>query len=339
MTKVLLKVENVSKSFSQGMGKLNTLLGKQEVSRVLDHVNFSVHEGKTLGIVGESGCGKTTLGKAILGLLSIDHGRIFYENHEINRMTRRQLRPLRRHMQMIFQDLDAALNPKLRIKYLLKEAIKVHQSGLTKKQVEYRMLELLELVNLNKDKLNQFPFELSGGEKRRVGIARVLAVEPKLIIADEPTSALDVSIQAQVINLLKDLQDNLGLTYVFISHDLPLVELISHDVAVMYQGQIVELGTAEQISRTPKHPYTAMLWSSLGGGNQQRSADFIEMNLQETMSSDVTNELLACPFAYRCPVYQQQGQPAICLASEKKISLTEQNNEHKVACHFPLHEK
>jgi len=230
------------------------------------------------------------------------------------------MRPLRREMQMIFQDLDAGLNPKMRVRDILREALTVFERPCDA-QIERRARELLEQVNLKESKLASFPTELSGGEKRRVGIARVLAVRPRLIVADEPTSALDVSIQAQVVNLLRELQKNLGLSYLFISHDLPVVELVSHKVAVMYLGRIVEMGLAEAIARAPRHPYTQVLWSSAA---EKRTA--------EAGVFDFERPSAGCRFAPRCPRYLEQGRPAVCTASLP--SLKDAGQGHVVACHF-----
>jgi oligopeptide/dipeptide ABC transporter ATP-binding protein len=199
--------------------------------------------------------------------------------------------------------------------------------------VRRRAYELLELVNLKKNKLANFPSELSGGEKRRIGIARVLAVRPKLIVADEPTSALDVSIQAQVINLLRDLQDQLGLSYLFISHDLPLVELVSHRVAVMYLGQIVELGSAARIANAPRHPYTSALWSSLA---EKRSREVAGIAVPAKGVFDFERPSGGCRFAPRCPVYAARGRPAECTDPDNAPCLREAESGHVVACHFPL---
>jgi oligopeptide/dipeptide ABC transporter ATP-binding protein len=261
-------------------------------------------------------------------------GEIRYRGTEITRLSAAQFRPLRRELQMIFQDLDAALNPRMRIESILHEAVALREPELGAEGRRRRVYELLELVNLQRNKLANFPSELSGGEKRRVGIARVLAMRPKLIIADEPTSALDVSIQAQVINLLRDLQDELGLSYLFISHDLQLVELVSHRVAVMYLGRIVEIGPAERIARAPKHPYTAVLWSSLV---EKRSRE-AQTGVGDTAWSvfDFERPAGGCRFAPRCPVYAARGRPRECTDPGSSPRLTSAGEGHAVACHFPL---
>jgi oligopeptide/dipeptide ABC transporter ATP-binding protein len=336
MSAPLLEVRNLKKHFAQRRGLLAGLAGAggAQVIPAVDDVSFTLGEHETLGLVGESGCGKTTAGKAILKLAPVTAGTIRYRGTDITPFTPGEFRPYRREMQMIFQDLDAALNPKMRIDGILREAIQLNQPGLDRDAENQRLYELLEIVNLKKNKLGNFPSELSGGEKRRIGIARVLAVQPKLIIADEPTSALDVSIQAQVINLLRDLQDQFGLSYLFISHDLHLVELVSHRVAVMYLGKIVEIGPAREIARASKHPYTQVLWSSL---TEMRSR---EATGSERAGSwgvfDFERPSAGCRFAPRCPVYAARGKPRECTDSQLAPTLTVAGEGHAVACHFPL---
>jgi len=237
-------------------------------------------------------------------------------------------------MQMIFQDLDAGLNPAMRVRDILREALTVYgRPG--DAEIASRIRELLEQVNLKESKLANFPSELSGGEKRRVGIARVLAVRPRLIVADEPTSALDISIQAQVVNLLRDLQEHLGLTYLFISHDLPVVELVSEKVVVMYLGRIVEMGLAENIAHRPRHPYTQILWSSLA---KKQSAEVrgaaVERERRAWGVFDFEQPAGGCRFAPRCPLYEQQGRPAVCTDPASEPSLRDVGKGHVVACHF-----
>src|SRR6266849_5347539 len=261
MSRTILEVMNLKKYYRQRAGVLSAVRWREQFIPAVDGVSFYLKEHETLGLVGESGCGKTTIGRTILRLTPATSGRIVFDGHDITAMSARELRPLRRQMQMIFQDLDAALNPKMRVRDLLREAITVHHR-LSDDEVGRKTGELLEQVNLKKSKLSSFPRELSGGEKRRVGIARTLAVGAHFIVADEPTSALDVSIQALVVNLLRDLQRQLGLSYLFISHDLEVVQLVSHKVAVMYLGKIVEMGLADRIAGAARHPYTQILWSA-----------------------------------------------------------------------------
>jgi oligopeptide/dipeptide ABC transporter ATP-binding protein len=304
----------------------------------VDGVSFYLRENETVGLVGESGCGKTTIGRTVLRLADPTGGRIVFDGRDITHLSRAELRPLRREMQMIFQDLDAGLNPAMRVRAILREALTVYERP-SDAEIASRIRELLEQVNLKESKLANFPSELSGGEKRRVGIARVLAVRPRLIVADEPTSALDISIQAQVVNLLRDLQKHLGLSYLFISHDLPVVELVSEKVAVMYLGRIVEMGLAEDIAHRPRHPYTQILWSSLA---DKHSTEVSRRAREETVERerrawgvfDFEHPAGGCRFAPRCPLYEQKGRPAVCTDSASEPRLRDVGKGHVVACHF-----
>jgi len=332
----ILEVRDLRKHFAQRRGMLGALSrgADAKVIPAIDGVSFSLHENETLGLVGESGCGKTTTGKAILKLHSVTGGTIRYRGTDITNQSQAQFRPLRRDIQMIFQDLDAALNPKVRIEDILREAVLLREPDADKESVQRQIYELMDLVNLKKNKLANFPSELSGGEKRRIGIARVLAVRPKLIVADEPTSALDVSIQAQVINLMRDLQAQFGLSYLFISHDLQLVELMSHRVAVMYLGQIVEMGPAKDIAKSPKHPYTSILWSSIV---EKRSTETANHDSAPAWGVfDFERPRGGCRFAPRCPVYAERGKPAVCTDAANPPVLKEAGAGRVVACHFPL---
>jgi oligopeptide transport system ATP-binding protein len=269
-------------------------------------------KNETIGLVGESGCGKTTIGRTVLRLEKPTSGRIIFEGRDIASIPTGELRRLRGQMQMIFQDLDAALNPKMRIRDILKEAITVHHQ-LGDAELKKRINELLEQVNLKTPKLSNFPHELSGGEKRRVGIARVLSVGARFIVADEPTSALDVSIQAQVLNLLRDLQKHLVFSFLFISHDLRVVELMSQKVAVMYLGKIVEIGLASRIAHKPRHPYTHILWSSLVERQSRETAQKAKsFQAGRWGVFDFERPSEGCRFAPRCPVYESKGKPLVC---------------------------
>jgi len=337
MQKTILEVINLRKSFPHRKGVFASLGGQSIPIPAVDNVNLSLQEHETLGLVGESGCGKTTVGRSILRLTPVTSGRILFDNRDVLAMLPEELRRMRGQMQMIFQDLDAALNPRMRVRDILSEAITVHNE-LSNAEAETRINGLLEQVNLKKSKLASFPHELSGGEKRRVGIARVLSVGPRFIVADEPTSALDVSIQAQIVNLLRDLQQQLGLSYLFISHDLRIVELVSHRVAVMYLGRIVEIGLSEHIANAPRHPYTRILWSSLVEKHSQEA--FVASQAVRTDRwgvFDFEKPRTGCRFAPRCPMFISQGRPAICIepASEPELKNID-DNSHQVACHFPL---
>jgi oligopeptide/dipeptide ABC transporter ATP-binding protein len=324
----ILEVTDLRKHWELPRGLASALTGQGRVIPAVDGVSFYLRENETVGLVGESGCGKTTVARTVLRLTDPSGGRILFGGRDITHLRRAELRPLRREMQMIFQDLDAGLNPKMSVRAILREALTVYERP-SEAEVARRIRELLEQVNLKESKLANYPAELSGGEKRRVGIARVLAVRPRLIVADEPTSALDVSIQAQVVNLLRELQRHLGLSYLFISHDLPVVELVSHKVAVMYLGRIVEMGLAETIAHQPRHPYTRILWSSLA---EKQTAETAAKNVGGVF--DFERPTGGCRFAPRCPLYQANGRPAICTDPASAPPLRDQGQGHVVACHF-----
>jgi oligopeptide/dipeptide ABC transporter ATP-binding protein len=335
MSKTILEVIDLKKYFYQRKGLLS--LGEERRSiPAVDGVSFYLKENETVGLVGESGCGKTTIGRTILRLERPTSGKIIFDGKDITAASTDELRRLRGKMQMIFQDLDAALNPTMRIGEILKEAITVHHR-LTGAEVDKRVAELLEQVNLKKSKLSNFPHELSGGEKRRVGVARVLSVGAQFLVADEPTSALDVSIQAQVVNLLRDLQRQLGLSYLFISHDLRVVELMSHKVAVMYLGKIVEMGLSERIANKASHPYTHILWSSLvEKQNLEAGQKATSVQAGRWGVFDFERPLEGCRFAPRCPIFESEGRPAVCTDPATEPALREIAGGHRVACHFPL---
>ena len=251
--KIILEVQNLTKYFDTPRGKLHAV----------DGVNFTIEEGKTLGIVGESGCGKSTTGRTILKLLEPTAGKIIFNGTDITNYSRSRMRPMRTEMQMIFQDPFSSLDPRQSIMQLISEPIKEHRLLTRKDEIEKRTLELMDIVGLARRFLNSYPHELDGGRRQRIGIARALAVNPKLIVCDEPVSALDVSIQAQILNLLKQLQRDMGLTYVFITHDLSVVKYFSDDIAVMYLGQMVEKAPSDEIFENPAHPYTQSLLSAI----------------------------------------------------------------------------
>ena len=336
MAKTILEVKNLKKYYPQSKGILESLRRSRNVIPAVDDVSFYIKENETMGLVGETGCGKTTIGKTILKLTPATSGRIFFNGVEITDLSAGQFRPYRKQMQMIFQDLDAALNPKMRIRAILKEALTVYER-LSDAVIDRRIIELLEMVNLKKSKLSSYPGALSGGEKRRIGLARSLAINPRFIVADEPTSALDVSIQAQVINLLRDLQKALNLSYLFISHDLRLVELISHKVAVMYLGQIVEMGLAGRIAHAPRHPYTSVLWSSLVE-KKTHEVERLPLPAEDNQWGvfDFERPTAGCRFAPRCPVYTVKGQPPYCTNPATGPELRKVDDSHWVRCHYPL---
>ena len=295
MPEPLLRVKNLVKHFPVKGG----LFGRQvDKVHAVDGVSFELAKGETLGVVGESGCGKSTTGRCILRLIEPTSGEVWFEGKNVTEMDREGLRATSRDMQIIFQDPYASLNPRMTVGAIIGEPLTIHK--LTKSSAEYqdRIVELLETVGLNADHLRRYPHEFSGGQRQRIGIARALAVKPKLIVCDEPVSALDVSIQAQVINLLEDLQEKFDLTYLFIAHDLSVVEHISDRVAVMYLGRIVEIASARELYTTPKHPYTEALLSAV---------PIPEPGLRRTrirLVGDVPNPInppSGCHFHPRCP--------------------------------------
>ena len=336
MARTILEVVDLRKHFSQRRRVFALGSSPQGIIPAVDGVSFYLKEHETLGLVGESGCGKTTVGKTILRLLPATSGKVLFDGRDILALSPAEFRPFRKEMQIVFQDLDAGLNPKMRIRAILEEAVRVHYA-MEGAQLRSRIKELLEQVNLKESTLGQFPHELSGGEKRRVGVARALAVGARFIVADEPTSALDVSIQAQVVNLFRNLQEALGLSYMFISHDLRMVELISHKVAVMYLGKIVELGLAGQIAHAPRHPYTQILWSSLV---EKQNREVLAASLGGRSAKwglfDFEHQTDGCRFSARCPVYQERGRPEVCTDPGAEPELRDSGTAHKVACHFPL---
>jgi oligopeptide transport system ATP-binding protein len=301
---------------------------RREVGRVhaVDDVTLDVRRGETLGLVGESGCGKSTLARCLVRLYDLSGGRVVFDGRDISRLSRRELRPLRRQVQMIFQDPYASLNPRKRVGQIVGTPMKVH--GLARgREVDERVRSLLAMVGLSPEHVNRFPHEFSGGQRQRIGIARALALEPKLVVADEPVSALDVSIQAQVLNLLHDLQERLGLTYVFIAHDLGVVRHVSDRIAVMYLGKVVELSPAEELYTRPIHPYTEALLSAVPVPDPDAAA----ARERIVLSGDVPSPIdppSGCRFHPRCP-----GAIDICRTVEPP--LVEHAPGHFAACHHP----
>jgi oligopeptide transport system ATP-binding protein len=320
----LLEVNNLVKHFPIKSG----LLIDHQVGAVqaVDDVSFDVREGETLGLVGESGCGKSTLCRTIVKLLEPTSGSIRFEGTEIAELSRKNLRPLRRQMQMIFQDPYASLNPRKRVGQIVGDPLKLHgmASGSSLKR---EVQELLERVGLSAEHYNRFPHEFSGGQRQRIGIARALALRPRLVIADEPVSALDVSIQAQIINLLDDLQDEFKLTYVFVAHDLGVVRHVADRVAVMYLGKIVEIGPADDVYENPIHPYTVSLLSAVPIPDPRENREREHVVLEGDVPSPA-NPPAACRFHTRCP-------RASDICSEVEPDLVEHRPRHWAACHHP----
>ncbi len=291
---VLLKVESLKKHFPIRSGFFSRVIGQL---KAVDGVSFDIHRGETLGLVGESGCGKTTLARAILRLLESTSGEVYFDSIPVFSLKSNEMRRLRRRMQIIFQDPFGSLNPRLTVGGMISEAIKIHKLA-KGDEIRTRVVELLDKVGIPPEQVNRYPHEFSGGQRQRIGIARALAVNPDLIIADEPVSALDVSIQAQIINLLKELQKDLGLTFLFIAHDLGVVEYISDRVAVMYLGKIVELADSETLYASAMHPYSQALMSAIP------SLDPSDRSERMLLDGDVPSPALVpggCPFHTRCP--------------------------------------
>jgi oligopeptide transport system ATP-binding protein len=320
----LLRVEGLVKYFGVEQGVLASRLGKKV--HAVDGVSFSVKSGETLGLVGESGCGKSTAGRCIIRLLEPTAGSVTFDGIDVRALKGKALQAFRRDVQFIFQDPYASLNPRMTIGEIVSEPLVVHGIG-TPDERRKRSKELLDVVGLNPEHINRYPHEFSGGQRQRIGIARALALNPRLIICDEPVSALDVSIQAQVINLLDDLQDRFGLTYVFIAHDLSVVRHISDRVAVMYLGKIVETGDWKGLYDEPHHPYTQSLLSAVPVPDPEKQRQRERMILKGDVPSPI-DPPTGCRFHTRCPIAQFPR------CSEEEPELRTVAPDHEVACHF-----
>jgi peptide/nickel transport system ATP-binding protein len=324
----LLEVTGLTKHFPVTRG----IIIRQKIGAVqaVDDVSFSVSAGQTLGIVGESGCGKTTTGRLLTRLLEPTGGQILFDGRDISHLSAGQMRPLRRDIQMIFQDPYSSLNPRHTVGSIVGAPLRLQKVS-TPNGTKAAVQELLQLVGLNPEHYNRYPHEFSGGQRQRIGVARTLALRPKLIVADEPVSALDVSIQAQIINLLEDLQGELGLTYVVIAHDLSVVRHISDHVAVMYLGKIVELAGRDELYARPRHPYTVALMSAVPVPAPVRGDEGRQRRARIRLAGDVPSPLNpppACRFHTRCWKAQE-----ICRTTEPPLA--ELDPGHQVACHFP----
>lgn len=321
-TENLIEVHNLKQYFTKTSG----FFGKKvEYIKAVDDISFHIKRGETLGLVGESGCGKSTTGRSLIKLYQPTAGQILFDGEDITNYSEKQMLPFRKRMQMVFQDPYASLDSRMTIDEIISEAIVTH--GIAKgKEKEERVMHLLEKVGLMKDHASRYPHEFSGGQRQRVGIARALAVEPEFIICDEPISALDVSIQAQVINMLEDLQNDMGLTYLFIAHDLSMVKHISDRIGVMYLGNLVEIGTSEEVNEHPAHPYTEALLSAV----PLPDPDLARSRQRIVLQGDVPTPLnppSGCRFRTRCTKCKQ-----VC--KEVKPELKEVSPGHFVACHL-----
>lgn len=319
MERPLIEVKNLQKAFPVKKG----LFGKQAYLRAVDQLSFSIHKGETFSLVGESGCGKSTTGRLITRLLTPDEGEVWFNGQEIGKMSEDKIRPMRRQMQMVFQDPYASLNPRMKVKELIMEPLIIHQH-LSAAEQEKIVHELLSVVGLSPFHAERYPHEFSGGQRQRIGIARALSVRPDLIVADEPVSALDVSIQSQILNLLQDLQDEYKLTYLFISHDLGVVEHISDRIGVMYLGSMVELANKNALFEGPKHPYTQALLSSVPVPDPRLKRERII--LKGDLPSPV-NPPAGCRFHTRCWACME-----VC--KTKTPAWQEIAPGHFVACHL-----
>ena len=316
----LLKVKGLKKYFpiKKGFGRQ-----KMQYVKAVDNVNFSIYKGETFGLVGESGCGKSTTGRTLIRLYDVTEGEILYDGTDISHMKEKELLPYRKKMQMIFQDPYSSLNARMTVSDIIGEPLDIHKLASGKARQE-RIAELLENVGLKQEHSNRYPHEFSGGQRQRVGIARALAVNPEFIICDEPISALDVSIQAQVVNMLEDIQEQYGITYLFIAHDLSMVRHISDRIGVMYLGQLVEIASSDELYENPMHPYTQALLSAIPSPYKDKNKSRIMLEGEVPSPIDPPK---GCRFASRCKYVMD-------CCREEEPQLKEMGTEHYCACHL-----
>ena len=320
MAKPLIEVRNLKMYFPVG----STLLSShRKILKAVDDVSFDLYPGETFGLVGESGCGKTTVGRTLVRLYKPTAGQIIFDGTDIARMDEHTVLPYRKKMQMIFQDPYASLNPRMTVSSIIGEPMRLQ--GVKQEEISARVSELIEQVGLKKDHLNRYPHEFSGGQRQRIGIARALAMHPEFIVCDEPISARDVSIQAQVINMLEELQEQMGITYLFVSHDLSMVRHISHRVGVMYLGQMVELATVEELYSNMQHPYTQALMSAVPLADPDLAAQSQRIVLQGDVPQPI-DPPSGCPFRTRCRYAEKR-------CAETRPQLRDIGNGHLLACH------
>lgn len=314
MKEKIIELKNLKKYF---------YLSRNRILKAVDNINIEIYRGETFGLVGESGCGKSTLGRTIKGIYKSTAGQVIFEGKDISKMNKKDTKFYMRYMQMIFQDPYSSLNPRMIVKELISEGLEIHKMG-TKDTQEQKVFEILYLVGLSPEYVTRYAHEFSGGQRQRLAIARALAVEPKFIICDEPISALDVSIQGQIVNLLKDLQEKFGLTYLFIAHDLSMTKYISDRIGVMYMGRLVEIAGKRDLFENPKHPYTQALLSSIPIPNPRKERERKEIPIEGEIPSPL-EEIAGCSFKTRC-----QYATAICDQMEYK--LIDISDGHSVMC-------
>jgi oligopeptide/dipeptide ABC transporter ATP-binding protein len=331
---LLLDVRNLVKHYPARGGFLRPPQGSV---KAVDGVSFQLSAGQTLGLVGESGCGKTTVGRALLRLLPDVHGEVLYQGRDLLKLSNSELRPLRRDLQIIFQDSFGSLNPRMTVAQIVGEPLRIHQ-GLRGAKLRAEAARLINQVGLQSHVLDRYPHEFSGGQRQRIGIARAISLNPSFIVCDEPTSALDVSIRAQIINLLQDLQGQFGLSYLMISHDLGVVRHISSAVAVMYLGRIVEQAPTNVLYQDARHPYSAVLLSAIPIPNPKLRASsrkrVTSLDTDDTLPTP-TNLPSGCVFHPRCPLYAAKGRPAECQTKAPELMPLAGTPDHLVRCHFP----